>query len=168
MREREDHEAVVIELTLERKYLAVRERVFAALTEPQLLRRWSAPAGLTVADGANDLRVGGGWRVGMVEPDGTRHEAFGTYREIDAPEWLVYTHAWRGAGGSSEQTVLTFELRPEFEGTRLILTQAGFGTAASRDGHREGWSSALDQLDAVLSGQRAAVRTCSPAGRSAV
>lgn len=138
------------ELTLERKIPAARDRVFAAWTQPELLRRWSAPQGLTIEDGATDLRVGGGWRVVMAEPDGTRHEAFGTYRQIAVPERLEYTHAWKGGGGSSPETVLTLELTPEAGGTRLVLTQAGFPSPESRDGHREGWSSALDNLQTLF------------------
>ncbi|HYR08746.1 MAG TPA: SRPBCC domain-containing protein [Longimicrobium sp.] len=138
------------ELVLERKIPAARDRVFAAWTQPELLRRWSAPAGLTIEDGDTDLRVGGGWRVVMAEPDGTRHEAFGTYREVAPPERLAYTHAWKGEGGSSPETVLTVELKPEADGTRLVLTQAGFPSPESRDGHREGWSSALDNLQTLF------------------
>lgn len=140
----------MIELTLEQEIPAAPERVFAALTEPEQLRRWSAPEGLAVVDGETDLRVGGGWRVVMAEPDGVRHEAFGTYREIAPPERLVYTHAWRQGGGSSPETVLTVELRPEGDGTRLVFTQAGFASPESRDGHLEGWSSALGHLRALL------------------
>lgn len=147
------------ELTLERKIPAARDRVFAAWTQPELLRRWSAPEGLTIEDGATDLRVGGGWRVVMAGPDGTRHEAFGTYREIAAPGRLAYTHAWRGAQGSSPETVLTLELTPEADGTRLVLTQAGFASPESRDGHREGWSSALDNLQALFPASHAAAST---------
>ncbi|HEU4884448.1 MAG TPA: SRPBCC domain-containing protein [Longimicrobium sp.] len=138
------------ELTLERRIPAARDRVFAAWTRPELLRRWSAPEGMSIEDGATDLRVGGGWRVVMAEPDGTRHEAFGTYRQIVAPERLEYTHAWKSDGGSSPETVLTVELEPEADGTRLILTQAGFPSPESRDGHRDGWSSALDHLQALF------------------
>ncbi len=139
----------MIELTLERTIPADRERVFAALTQPELLRRWSAPEGLTVVDGDTDLRVGGGWRVVMQEPGGARHEASGTYREVAPPERVAYTHAWRRDGGSTPETVLTVELHPKGDATRLVLTQTGFETQESRDGHREGWSSALDQLRAL-------------------
>jgi hypothetical protein len=151
------------ELTLERRIPAARDRVFAAWTQPELLRRWSAPEGLTIEDGATDLRVGGGWRVVMAEPDGTRHEAFGTYREIAAPERLAYTHAWKGADGSSPETVLTVELKPEGDGTRLVLTQAGFPSPESRDGHREGWSSALDNLQTLFPASDSASGTAAEA-----
>lgn len=145
-----DREPAVLELQLERTIPAERERVFAACTRADLLRRWSAPAGLTIEDGVVDLRAGGGWRVVMVEACGRRHEAFGTYREIASPEWIACTHAWRTDDGSTSETVVTVELRPEFRGTRLVLSQAGFETQESRDGHRAGWSSALDRLQSLF------------------
>jgi uncharacterized protein YndB with AHSA1/START domain len=137
-----------LQLRLERVIRADRERTFAAWTRPEILRQWSAPAGMTIEDGGElDLRVGGRWRVVMVEPNGTRHEAFGTYREITPPARLVYTHAWRDGSGSSPETILTVAFEEVAGGTRVVLTQEGFGSRESRDGHVEGWSSTLDQLE---------------------
>jgi len=146
--ERAARDGAVLELVLERTYDAGRELVFAALTRPELLRRWSAPAGLEVVDGHTDLRPGGSWSVVMQEAGGARHEAHGTYREIEWPEWIAYTHAWRADG--APETALTLELETVRGGTRLTLTQAGFASEGSRDGHRDGWSSALDNLGTLL------------------
>jgi uncharacterized protein YndB with AHSA1/START domain len=131
------------------------ERAFAAWTRPEHLRRWSAPEGLSISEGEMDLRVGGQWRVVMEEEGGTRHEAFGTYREIAEPERLVYTHAWRREGGSTPETTVTIQFLPDPAGTRLVLTQEGFGSEESRDGHLGGWSSALDKLTALFDGGHA-------------
>jgi uncharacterized protein YndB with AHSA1/START domain len=136
-------------LRLERRILAPRERVFDAWTRPELLKHWSAPEGLTVEEGEQDVRAGGSWRVVMVEPDGARHEAFGTYTEVSPPDRLVYTHAWKHEGASTAETVLTLEFFDDGDGdaTRLVLTQTGFTSTGSRDGHGEGWSSSLNQLE---------------------
>jgi uncharacterized protein YndB with AHSA1/START domain len=143
--------AAPLQLRLERVIRADRERAFAAWTQPALLRQWSAPAGMTLDDGGElDLRVGGRWRVVMVDPNGTRHEAFGTYREIRPPERLVYTHAWREGNGSSPETTLTVEFLEVPGGTRVVLTQEGFTSPQSRDGHVGGWSSSLDQLEQLF------------------
>jgi uncharacterized protein YndB with AHSA1/START domain len=142
-----------LQLRLERVIRADRQRVWDAWTRPEILRQWSAPEGLRGGDGTMDLRVGGGWSFRMTEPDGTWHEAFGTYREIAPPRRIVYTHAWRGAdGGGSPETLLSVDLHPDGDGTRLVLTQSGFASPESRDGHVEGWSSALDQLAAMFQG----------------
>jgi uncharacterized protein YndB with AHSA1/START domain len=142
--------SAVLQLRLERVIRTDRERAFAAWTRPELLREWSAPEGMTIEEGELELRVGGRWRVVMAEPNGTRHEAFGTYREVTPPERLVYTHAWRQGNGSSPETTLVVEFREVAGGTRVVLTQEGFGSPQSRDGHGEGWSSSLNRLEAMF------------------
>jgi uncharacterized protein YndB with AHSA1/START domain len=139
-----------LELRLERVVRASPERVFEAWTRPEELERWSAPEGLRVERGSLDLRVGGSWKVVMVAPDGARHEAFGTYREISPPSRLVYSHQWKGEDGASPETLLTLEFEPVAGGTKIVLVQVGFGSAEIRDAHDEGWSSALDNLHRLL------------------
>jgi uncharacterized protein YndB with AHSA1/START domain len=139
-----------LQLRLERVVRADRQRVWDAWTRPELLKQWSAPEGLRGDAGTMDLRVGGAWSFRMVQPDGIAHEAFGIYREIVPLERLVYTHAWRTADGTSPETLLTVELFDAPNGTRLVLTQTGFDSAGSRDGHVDGWGSALDNLAALL------------------
>jgi uncharacterized protein YndB with AHSA1/START domain len=143
-------QTAALALKLERTVRADRDQAFAAWTQPELLKVWSAPEGMSIPEGEQELRVGGPWRVVMEEPDGTRHEAFGRYREITPPERLVYIHAWRLAGSdgaeSTPETVVTVELHPVPGGTRVVLTQEGFATPQSRDGHRGGWASALNRL----------------------
>ena len=139
--------ANALTLRLERRILASRERVFDAWTRGDLLKHWSAPEGMTVEEGDQDVRPGGNWRVVMAEPGGERHEAFGRYVEVSPPERLVYTHAWKRDGGSTPETTLTLEFYEDGDATRLVLTQEGFENSGSRDGHEEGWSSALNQLE---------------------
>jgi uncharacterized protein YndB with AHSA1/START domain/uncharacterized damage-inducible protein DinB len=143
-------------LRLERVIRARRERVYEALTEPSLLVRWSAPEGLSIREGEQDVRPGGAWRVVMVEPNGTEHEAFGVYRAVEPPARLVYTHAWRRREGSTPETEVTIDLTEEAGATRLVLTQVGFSSAGSRDGHVEGWTSTLERLERMLRSELAA------------
>jgi uncharacterized protein YndB with AHSA1/START domain len=140
-----------LQLRLERVIRADRERVFAAWTRPEQLRAWSAPEGMTIEEGGElDLRVGGQWSVVMLEPDGTRHAAFGTYREITPPKRLVLTHAWQHERDTTPETTLTVEFHEVPGGTRVVLTQEGFAAPESRDGHVGGWSSALDNLEKLF------------------
>lgn len=143
-------------LRLERLIRAPRERVWAAWTDPALMQQWSAPAGLHIPDGSIDLRVGGAWEVVMIDDvSGERHVAYGTYLEIRPPERLVQEHLWRLADGtSSPKTIVTVELRAEGDHTRLVLTQEGFTSMGSRDGHTEGWASAIGNLVTLLEDSR--------------
>lgn len=142
-----------LQIRLERRIPASPDRVFAAWTQPELLRQWSSPEGTTVEGGELDVRVGGRWRFVLVERNGTKKEAFGIYREVTPPKRLIYTHAWvtpDDATKSSPETVVTVEFHADAGATRVVLTQVGFGTTDGRDGHRVGWSSSINRLEALF------------------
>ena len=74
----------------------------------------------------------------------------GVYREIAAPERLVFTFAWEEEGERGMETVVTITFAEENAKTRMTLRQTPFQSVAERDGHVYGWSSALDRLDEFL------------------
>jgi uncharacterized protein YndB with AHSA1/START domain len=77
--------------------------------------------------------------------------ATGVYREIVPPSRLVFTWRWEeGEGPKEGETVVTVELAERGEATFLELTHEGFGAADAREGHEQGWSSALRRLEASL------------------
>lgn len=143
-------------LRIERTFNASRERVFAAWTTPEIIRQWSAPAGLRVADGEGHVVPGGRWRVVMVnDTTGERHVAVGTYLEVERPVRLHYTHAWQGEDESFEEamthaTTVTIEFHETGSQSRMVFIQAGFESAGSRDGHADGWKSCFDLLAHLL------------------
>ena len=55
--------------------------VFKAWTQPDLLRQWSCPEGVTLDACEVDLRVGGAYLLSMNTPENV-YTAFGTYREL--------------------------------------------------------------------------------------
>jgi uncharacterized protein YndB with AHSA1/START domain len=125
--------------------------VFAALTEPDQLRRWSAPEGFDVGAAEVDLRVGGAYRIRMNAPDGSIHTAYGTYREITRPERLVYSWQWEDSPDSAiGETLVTIELREADGGTELTLTHTGFPSEDTRSSHDEGWTSCFNRLQAMF------------------
>lgn len=135
-------------LTLELKQFvrAPRARVWAAWTNADLLAQWSCPEGMHVPEAEVDFREGGEWEVVMAanEDPTKRHVAFGSYREITEPERIIQTHQWRLPDGStSPGTLVTITFHDEGDRTRITLTQTGFASADSRDGHAEGWESTL-------------------------
>lgn len=72
-------------LVLERVLPATPQEVFAAWTTPERMAAWMSPAG--AAEAEVDLRVGGAFRVVMVEHDRLEHT--GSYLEVDPPRRLV-------------------------------------------------------------------------------
>ena len=81
------------EIVMTRAFDAPRDRVFDALTRPELLERWLAARGdWSLAVCEIDLRVGGEFRfVWRHEPEGADVREQGVYREIVRPSRLVYT-----------------------------------------------------------------------------
>jgi len=133
------------ELRLERTFAAQPERVFAAWTEPEVLRRWWAAA----VDGDTpradvDLRVGGAYRLTMRDPEGTEFTVAGTFTEIDPPHRLAYTWAWQGL---DVDTRVTVEFLAEGDGTRVVITHTGLPSDELRAQHEHGWIAVLDNLE---------------------
>ncbi|MEX2178203.1 MAG: SRPBCC domain-containing protein [Gemmatimonadaceae bacterium] len=133
---------------------APRERVFAAWTQTEDVRRWSAPGPLNVAAAEIDLRVGGRYRIEMQEPGGARHCAVGEYREVKSPERLVYTWSWED-DDSATGSLITVEFHERGKATEVVLRHEQLRDAASRANHLEGWNGSLDKLAALLTPQRA-------------
>ncbi len=134
-------------LTITRVIDAPRALVFRAWTDAALAARWWGPRGFTATECRIDARVGGAYRTVMRSPDGTEHRQRGVCRDVIPPERLVFTFAWEDAqGGLGPETLVTVTLAEEGGKTRLTLRHEGFETSTARDGHQEGWGSALERL----------------------
>ena len=130
-------------VTVERTVPVPPERAFDAWLREDDLRVWMAPLG----DVELDPRVGGRFRIVMHRDDreGGPIEHVGEYRELDRPRRLVFTWISPYTDGES---LVTVELSPLGEGTRIVLTHEGLPDAAL-DGHAGGWETFLDRLGAV-------------------
>ena len=146
------------ELVITRVFHAPRQLVFDAWTRPEHLQHWqAAPRGFVVITKKSDIRPGGAFDVSLRAPDGTEHSLRGMYREVESPERISFTHQWLDqTGRPGVETLVTITLREHADGTELTLRQTGFASIGARDGHREGWSSALDVLGDYLAAARVA------------
>ncbi|MDN5861169.1 MAG: SRPBCC domain-containing protein [Pseudonocardia sp.] len=139
-------------LRIEQTFPASRERVFAAWTHPEVLRRWwAAGPGWASPWIEVDLRVGGSYRLAMTAPGAAdTNVVAGQYLEIAPPRRLVYTWQWESAEapGGDAVTLVTVEFRDAgAAGTTVVLTHSGFPDADARDQHDAGWRACLAQLD---------------------
>ena len=137
-------------LRLTRVFAAPREKVFRAWTSPEALTQWWGPPGHGTASAEVDLRAGGRYRLGMRKlPDGAIFYLSGAYREVKAPERLVYTWRWEAEPEYGE-TVVTVEFRDRGTSTEVVLTHELFPTETLREQHGQGWSGCLDRLAELL------------------
>lgn len=111
------------EIVITREFDAPRSKVWAAMTEPQLLQRWlSGPPGWTMTECENDLRAGGAFRHVWRDTSGTTMAMRGTNKEIQRPERVVRTETFEM--GCEAQT-------GEQIGTMVLTEKAGPRTAMS-------------------------------------
>ena len=143
-------------LTLVRRIAARPSVVFDALTAPEAIRAWWGPDAGPVLLAETDPRVGGRFRVRFRMLDGSEHESSGEYLEIDPPHRLTMSWRWMAGGDDEGVSRIEISLRGVDDGTELTFIHSRLGSDAARHSHREGWSGALDKLEAMFSGQRAA------------
>jgi uncharacterized protein YndB with AHSA1/START domain len=124
----------VAEVVFERRFEVPPERVWRALTDPEELVGWLAPATI-------DLRVGG-LLVFRFEDGDER----GTITELREPELISYT--WNEGETDS---LVRFELEPDGDGTRLMLRHT-FEGEVDLSSYGGGWHHHLEQLIAQMAG----------------
>lgn len=135
-------------IVITRVFAASADRIFAAWTEPDLLKQWMGPGEVTVSIAEVDLTVGGSYTLVINDPKGATHIPSGTYEEIVPNEKLAFSWKW---ADSEEVTQVAIELRKiDDNETELTLTHTGFAEAGVRDHHEEGWNGCLDKLPSVL------------------
>jgi len=139
-------------LRIERVFDAPRERLYRAFIDRSLRSQWLRPADDWVVPTTElDATPGGSFRDVFVAPDGERFEESGIFRELRAPERLVYSCRFEGGGVLEPQMLVTIELHDLGAGkTRLVLEQTGYRELENRDEQEQGWPAFLDQLAKVL------------------
>jgi uncharacterized protein YndB with AHSA1/START domain len=162
--------AVDAVVRIARRFPASREEVFAAGTEPELLRQWFTPPGGSSPSAELDVRPGGKYRITMEPPRGLPWpiHVVGAYLEVLPPERLVYTFGWelpalahsREHEGLRElpdverrlsdlenlDSRVTVQFRDLGNSTEVSVTHERLVTQSLRAFHLWGWESSLDKL----------------------
>jgi len=137
-------------LVVRRFIPASRERVFQAWLDPASLKQWMRPGGATDATAEVDPKVGGKFRIVMIEGP-KRYEHTGEYMAIEPPERLEFT--WISEATDHRPTVVTIEFVDRDAGTELVLTHRRL-PASQVDSHRAGWTDVMKKLELSASGPR--------------
>ena len=117
---------------ISRVFDAPRAKVWQAWTEPARLKQWWGPKGFTVHTCKVDLRPGGTFLYGMKAPDGSDVWGKFVYREIKAPEKLVFVVSFSDPQGGVTR-------HPSSPGwPQYILSTVEFSEVSGKDqGHGE-------------------------------
>lgn len=140
------------ELVIRREFAAKRARVFAAHTEPALLKRWFGPRGWRLTGCEIDLRPGGAWRYELQGPAGAAMTLNGVYLEIDPPNRLVMTERNPDCHArAAYEAVMTLD----FAGDTVLTHTTRFPSDDIRDAVRDagmarGVNEGLDRLAEIV------------------
>jgi uncharacterized protein YndB with AHSA1/START domain len=131
--------------------------VFGAWGDANALGQWWGPRGFTTKTHSMDFRPGGHWRYTMHGPDGTDYPNRVTYKAIERPTRIAYSHgdtpepgandfqvtaAFEPAGHDGRRTRITIRMAfPSAEAKRLVVERYG-----AIQGQRE----TFDRLDRYL------------------
>ena len=147
------------ELVIRRIFDAPRRFVFEAWTDPEHLARWWGPQGFAIIASKAEVRPGGAWHRTMRSPEGNVIRKHGVYREIVAPERLVFTYVSDDAEGNpGPETLVTVTFADVRGKTRLTLRQTLFESVAARDAHHVGWTSCLERVAEYLAKRAVDIR----------
>jgi uncharacterized protein YndB with AHSA1/START domain len=154
-----------------RTFDAPRALVWKAWTEPERLAQWWGPKGCTIRVVTLDVRPGGMFHYAMAYQPGQDMWGRFVYREIEAPERLVYVSSFSDAEGGITRAPFP-QLRDTFPLeilNTLTLTEDGGKTTVSLRGHplnatdeeratyrgmfgsmQQGFAGTFDRLDGYL------------------
>jgi uncharacterized protein YndB with AHSA1/START domain len=157
------------DFVIERVFDAPRDLVWKCFAEPERLKEWFGPKGSVIVASKMDFRVGGTYHGAMRDESGRVMWAKFVYREIVAPERLVWVHSFSDeAGGLTRHplsatwplellTTVTFEDAPGGK-TKVTLRWSPLNATAeekktfdaARDGMSQGWIGTFERLAAYL------------------
>lgn len=154
--------------SLSRTFAAPRALVWQVYTDAEHLAKWWGPKGFTWIRGTLDLRPGGVFHYGMRAPTGQEMWGKFVYREIVAPERLVFTNSFCDDTGTTVRApfnpnwpleILNTVTFTEKDG-KTVLAMVGSPVNATaeeraafesmRPSMDQGFSGTFDQLDAYL------------------
>lgn len=148
---------------IEREFDAPIDLVWKMWTDPSLFKRWYGPNGMSVPTAEMDVRIGGTRKVcmAMQSPERSMEMWFtGVYKEVRAPDRLVYTESMCDADGTvippqsmgmpdsfPDVTEVIVDLSEVDGKTRMIMIHVGVVAGTAGAG---GWSQAFDKLGTLV------------------
>jgi uncharacterized protein YndB with AHSA1/START domain len=139
------------EIRIERIFNAPRDRVWQAMTDPELVAEWWGRGNKLVIEKL-EVKRGGHWRFVEHSAEGV-HGFEGRFREVTPPERVVQTFEWDGMPGYVIINTMTLEDIGD-DRTRMVTTSL-FHSTEERDGMLQsgmegGMNQSYEALDRLL------------------
>lgn len=143
------------ELVITRQFGAAPDRVYAAHTDPTLIRQWmTGPEEWRMTECESDAVPGGRMRYTWTDEGGRSFTMTGTYVELEPPHRMVHTEAWDD--GEMPETVVTTTFEPRDGGTWMTLLIVYPSAEAREDALATGMTDGMEMSYARIDGLSAA------------
>ena len=171
MQQEQSNEATEKKFVFSRTFNAPREKVFKAWTEAEQLQQWWGPKGFKIDVKSLELRPGGMFHYSMELPTGDKMWGRFVYREILAPELIVYVNSFSDEQGGVQRPpfadkfpleILNRQTFTEDNGKTTVSLEAATinGSAEEQqfyegmfESMQQGFTGTLDQLEEYLAKQ---------------
>jgi uncharacterized protein YndB with AHSA1/START domain len=135
-------------VVIEREFAHPPEKVWRALTQPELMAEWLMK---------NDFKPVVGHRFNFRAQPNPHWNGVTDCEVLVVEPHKRLSYSWRSSGAEAAdgtQTVVTWTLTPTKGGTLLRMEHAGFGTSAAQDGFYQGaqfgWKKMVAAMEGVL------------------
>lgn len=140
-------------ITIVRDFEHPVEKVFRAMTDPELIGRWMGPKAMTTTEVSSDARHGGTWTFTHTGPEGDAHQFRGVFHGDQTPELSLRTFEWLGMPG--HVSLESLRLEDLGDGRTRAHSSSAFMSPEDRDGmlHSgmdKGVTEGYERLDDVL------------------
>lgn len=145
-----DIDASPTEIRFTRVFNAPKRLVKKAMTEPELIKKWSGGKRAIVTEATHDVRVGGSYKTAYKTHDGYEFFFTGEYLEV-SDDKIVHTECFNGDPNGS---TVTITMKEEAGVTTVYMIMA-FPSQEIRDmvvktGMADGAGESYDELDTLL------------------
>ncbi|PJB70259.1 MAG: polyketide cyclase [Alphaproteobacteria bacterium CG_4_9_14_3_um_filter_47_13] len=157
---------IELDLILQRQIDVPKDKVWKALTEPELVKEWFCPKPWKTTECRIDLRPGGEFYTNMQGPDGEGHSGASCFLEIVPQERLVWTTSLQPGyrpsplpatdAHSCESLMFTCIITlAEKDGGTKYVAHVMHSTPEQKIQHEEmgfeeGWGATITQLEELL------------------
>ena len=143
-------------IIIERVFDAPRDKVFAAMTQKEMVEQWWVGPGYDVRVERLDAYNGGTWKFVQSNGEGHEFSFHGVFHHV-SPECIIQTTEFDGLPESGHVGLEKMELLDLGNGKTKLISTGTFMSVADRDGMvqsgmEEGMQQTYTRLDEVLLG----------------